>query len=65
MSSTVQWGIIGVGNIARAFARNLANSTTGRLVAVDSRSLQESKMKMQPSLERVLRDKGILLSLAV
>lgn len=42
MSSTAQWGIIGAGNIARAFARNLANSTTGRLAAVGSRSRQKA-----------------------
>ena len=38
MSSDLQWGIIGVGRIARVFARGLAGSTTGRLVAVGSRS---------------------------
>jgi len=42
MSSVLQWGIIGVGQIARVFARGLAASTTGRLVAVGSRSQQKA-----------------------
>ena len=43
MSSILQWGIIGVGRIARVFARGLAGSTTGGLVAVGSRSQQKAK----------------------
>jgi len=38
MSTKLQWGVIGTGNIARAFARGLAESQTGELVAVGSRS---------------------------
>ncbi len=41
MSTKLQWGIIGTGNIAKAFARGLATSATGELLAVGSRS-QES-----------------------
>lgn len=41
MADTLTWGIIGTGSIARVFARGLAGSQTGRLVAVGSRS-QES-----------------------
>lgn len=40
-ASTLSWGILGPGRIARAFASALATSTTGRLVAVGSRR-QES-----------------------
>ncbi len=42
MSSILQWGIIGVGRIARVFARGLAGSMTGKLVAVGSRSQQKA-----------------------
>jgi len=35
----LRWGIIGTGKIARTFARALAQSTSGELVAVGSRSL--------------------------
>ena len=38
MGSMLGWGIIGTGAIARAFAKGLAKSTTGRLVAVGSRT---------------------------
>ena len=38
MTKSLAWGIIGTGNIARAFARGLAHSKTGRLLAVGSRS---------------------------
>jgi len=36
--TTIRWGILGTGSIARKFARGLADSRTGRLVAVGSRS---------------------------
>lgn len=36
-SSTLAWGILGTGSIARTFARGLAKSRTGKLVAAGSR----------------------------
>ena len=42
MTSMLQWGIIGVGQIARVFARGLAASTTGKLLAVGSRYQQKA-----------------------
>ncbi len=41
MAAKLRWGIIGTGNIAKTFARGLANSETGTLQAVGSRT-QES-----------------------
>ncbi len=38
LESRVAWGIIGTGNIARTFARGLAKSRTGKLVAAGSRT---------------------------
>src|SRR5947209_423396 len=38
MEQRLQWGIIGTGAIAKIFARGLAASRTGRLVAVGSRT---------------------------
>ncbi|MHB9134247.1 MAG: Gfo/Idh/MocA family protein [Armatimonadota bacterium] len=38
MNTTLAWGIIGTGNIAKAFARGVAESHTGTLVAVGSRA---------------------------
>ncbi|EFH82207.1 aldo/keto reductase [Ktedonobacter racemifer] len=38
MSSKLAWGILGTGRIAGVFAKGLANSETGTLVAVGSRS---------------------------
>jgi predicted dehydrogenase/aryl-alcohol dehydrogenase-like predicted oxidoreductase len=40
----LKWGILGAGNIARAFARGVVHSQTGELVAVGSRT-QESADK--------------------
>ncbi|MFB3880450.1 MAG: aldo/keto reductase [Armatimonadota bacterium] len=44
MSEKLRWGIIGTGRIAHAFAGGLAQSQTGKLVAVGSRT-QESAEK--------------------
>jgi predicted dehydrogenase len=38
MSTTLRWGILATGNIARKFAQELPTSRTGRLVAVGSRT---------------------------
>ena len=38
MATLLQWGILGTGNIAHAFAHGLTHSATGKLVAVGSRS---------------------------
>ena len=37
--STLSWGIIGTGNIARTFAKGLKGSKTGKLLGIASRSL--------------------------
>lgn len=44
MSDKLAWGIIGTGNIARTFAKGLAASATGELLAIGSRT-QESADK--------------------
>ena len=36
MAQNLAWGIIGTGNIAKAFARGVAHSKTGKLIAVGS-----------------------------
>jgi predicted dehydrogenase len=38
MSKTLNWGILGAGTIARTFARGVARSKSGRVVAIGSRS---------------------------
>ena len=38
MSKTLNWGILGTGSIAGIFARGLADSESGRLIAVGSRT---------------------------
>src|SRR4051812_16553386 len=48
--STLDWGILGTGAIAKAFAKGLAQSQTGRLVAVASRS-QASADKFCPQVQ--------------
>jgi predicted dehydrogenase/aryl-alcohol dehydrogenase-like predicted oxidoreductase len=43
MADRLAWGIIGTGNIAGAFARGLAHSKTGKLVAVGSRRRESAE----------------------
>ena len=43
MAGTLGWGILGAGRIAGAFARGVAHSKTGRLVAVGSRSKEKAE----------------------
>jgi predicted dehydrogenase len=38
MSKTLNWGILGAGSIARTFAKGVARSRSGRVVAIGSRS---------------------------
>jgi predicted dehydrogenase len=44
MSMVLNWGILGTGGIAKAFARGVAESQTGRLVAVGSRSQESAEL---------------------
>lgn len=39
----LQWGILGTGNIARTFARGVAGSTLGKVVAVGSRAKESAE----------------------
>jgi len=64
---TFKWGIIGTGGIARTFARALADSTTGELVAVGSRAQETAEAfgdtfaipRRYASYEDLLADPGI------
>ena len=42
MSVTLQWGILGAGGIAKNFAKGVAHSRTGRVVAVGSRTQEKA-----------------------
>ena len=42
MTKSLNWGIIGTGAIAHTFAKGLAKSATGKLVAVASRSKEKA-----------------------
>ena len=42
-AKVMRWGILGAGNIAGSFARDLPGSKTGRLVAVGSRSKEKAE----------------------
>src|SRR4051794_28139403 len=62
--STLNWGILGTGSIAKAFANGLAKSQTGRFVAVGSRSQASADRfgeqfhvdRRHPSYETLLTD---------
>lgn len=43
MKSKLRWGILGTGNIARIFAKGIADSSTGQLFAVASRNLSDAQ----------------------
>jgi len=43
MAETLNWGIVGCGNIAKKFARGVAASKTGALLAAASRSKQKAE----------------------
>jgi predicted dehydrogenase/aryl-alcohol dehydrogenase-like predicted oxidoreductase len=66
---TLNWGIIGTGAIAKTFAKGLAGSTTGRLVAVGSRGKEKAEQfardcgggaaRAHGSYEALLADKEV------
>ena len=63
----LQWGIIGPGHIARAFASGLATTTSGRLVAVGARRKEAADAfarefkadRAYGSCEALLADPGV------
>jgi predicted dehydrogenase/aryl-alcohol dehydrogenase-like predicted oxidoreductase len=67
MAQKLAWGIIGTGNIAKAFARGVAHSKTGTLVAVGSRTREKadafakefSVPAAHGSYEALLADKSV------
>ena len=67
MTSKLNWGIIGTGAIARAFAGHLKGSETGRLVAVASRNRENAEAfarefgasNAYPSYDDLLADSSV------
>lgn len=67
MSKTLAWGILGTGHIAGAFAKGLAASQTGTLVAVGSRTQEAADQfgttwnvpRRYSSYEQLLADKEV------
>ena len=67
MSKTLNWGIIGTGRIAHIFARGLAESQTGTLLAVGSRTQEAAHafaetwnvQRRYASYEELLADKDV------
>lgn len=67
MADKLAWGLLATGNIAKAFAKGLAKSKTGRLVACGSRSKETAEKfgkefncpKCYGSYEELLADKEV------
>ena len=67
MPKQLQWGILGTGGIAATFARGLAKSETGELVAVGSRTQgsadrfgeEHTVLRRHGSYESLLADDGV------
>lgn len=67
MNHTLSWGIIGTGKIARIFASSLARSTTGKLLAIASRTQTAANrfnenwntLRRYSSYEQLLADEEI------
>jgi predicted dehydrogenase len=67
MSTGIHWGVIGTGSIAHRFARGLAESQTGTLLAVGSRTQETAETfgetwrvpHRHGSYEALLRDKEV------
>jgi predicted dehydrogenase/aryl-alcohol dehydrogenase-like predicted oxidoreductase len=67
MSRSLNWGILGAGNIAKAMAKGLASSKTGKLLAVGSRDKAKAEAfakefgaaRSYGSYEALLADKEI------
>ena len=67
MSKSLKWGIIGTGNIAKTFAKGVAMSKTGKLIAVASRAKDKAEKfaadfkvpKAYGSYDDLLKDKEV------
>src|SRR5476649_2141819 len=67
MSDMLSWGILGTGNIAKTFAKGVAGSKSGKVVAVGSRSQESADKfadqfsipKRHASYEALLADKDV------
>jgi len=67
MGPLLQWRILGTGAIGHTFARSLAGSTTGKLIAVGSRTQHSADLfgdehkipRRYPSYDALLRDKEV------
>src|SRR5437763_6034145 len=67
MATTLNWGIIGAGSIAKTFAKGVAKSRTGKVVAIGSRTLEKARAfgeelgieRRYGSYEEVLGDGGV------
>jgi len=57
----IRWGIIGPGNIARAFAGGVAHSKTGELVAIATRNSQQPDLAQNFPSARIVEGYAALL----